>query len=110
MKSKLTKPKPVSPQLVTLILTVYCQNSKSELSEDTMSTGPDSPETYHCVCCSKDGSVEPSPSLRDELGDGSGDVSTRLGCLDIMQAPACILFDNNLCEKVSVNVRLSVQG
>lgn len=95
---------------MALILTIYRQNSKSELSEDTVSARPDSPETHHCVRCSKDGSVEPSPSLRDELGDGSRDVSTSLGGLDVVQAPASILFDDNLCEKVSVNVRLSVQG
>lgn len=78
------------------------------LPEESLSTGPDPIPEYCGMDTSKQRAVEPPPPLRNELGNGSGNVGRGLGRLDVFEGPRLLLLCHDFETEDSVFSKVHV--
>lgn len=59
---------------------------ENALSEEVLPRRPDTEPKHRCMDRREQGSVQPSSSLRDELGHSGGNVRRSLGALHVLQS------------------------
>ena len=70
--------------------------------EESMPACPNPIPEYGSVDTSEQRPVEPSPPLRNELGNGGGNISRSLGRLDVFESPRFLLLCHDFETKDSV--------
>ena len=81
---------------------IYELELQCELSEESLPTGPNPKPEYRSVETGKQRAVEPSPPLRNELRDSSGNISRSLGRFDVFESPRLLFLCYDFETKDSI--------
>jgi len=90
------------PSKDQLYRVVYELELQCKLSEESLPTGPDPIPEYRGVDTGKQRAIEPSPPLRNELGDSSGNISGGLCRLDVFESPRLLFLCYDFETKDSI--------